>query len=225
MKDKEIYLETLEELITMIPEKIPDYSLFIYNPSKKVISEYYKNFVESESNRNLSDVLNFPFKTIEEFFIFTFCIISKKYIKNPARTNKCLHIECMEAKSLFKFILDKGKCPLCDEINIEKNSKLGVDSIYIDKNFKKIYEIHLNNEMGFRYDMIIFNKFNTEWRPFLDNSTHVETEIMINANKEKGLNIQNFNEKDRNYLEILEMNQYIGEEDELKSVLNKVVNK
>ena len=75
MKDKEICEAILVELISMLPEEIPDYTKFKFNPTKNIIRENFKNVSESLYNKNLSDIVNFPIKTEEEFYVFTFCMI------------------------------------------------------------------------------------------------------------------------------------------------------
>ncbi len=232
MKDRDAYNEIIEELISMIPEAIPDYSTFTYNPTRKLIATNYKKISESKYNKNLADTFNFPIKTEEEFYVMTSCIINQKLIKNPARTNKCQHIECIEARNLFRYVLVLGKCPLCKELETsclviqKKNNPVGLDEIYIDRNLKEIFKIALNKHdenLGFPFSMIIFNKFNLKWRPFISNLSYKESDILLDNSFEKFSNIEKFDERNRNYIQILEMNKFIGIDTEFDKVLKEKV--
>jgi len=231
MNDKDAYNQVIEELLSMIPENTPDYSIFLFNPTKKLVSNNYKKISESKYNKNLSEMINFPLKSAEEFFVITNCIINQKLIKIPARTNKCQHIECLEARNLFRFILEFKKCPLCKEleesgVNLDKENTVGLDEIYIDKNFKEIFRIAKNeNEenMGFSFSMIIFNKFKSMWRAFIPNRSCYESEILLDNCSEKFNNIHKLDEGNKNYLEIVEMNKFIGKDSDLNQVLKQIV--
>jgi hypothetical protein len=230
MKDKDAYNELIEEVLSMIAEYTPDYSTLLYNPTKKLISKNFKKISESNYNKNLSDIINFPLKSAEEFFVMTNCIINQKLIKIPARTSKCQHIECLEVRNLFLYILEFKKCPLCKEleesgVTLEKDITVGLDEIYIDKNFKEIFRIAKNEheEMGFPFSLIIFNKFKSMWRAFIPNRSYYESEILLETCSDKIYNLQKLDEGNKNYMEIVEMNKFIGKDSELNKVLKQIV--
>ena len=92
----------IDVLISMVRYNTPNYNEFIYNPTFKLICSKY---IEYEESKTLYKIKNFIVKSNEEMIISFRCIINNKLIKTPARTTKCLHIECMELKTLFNYVL------------------------------------------------------------------------------------------------------------------------
>lgn len=210
-----------ENLLTMIPKYTPQYSAFTYNKTEDL---FLQALQETEYSKNLYTIKNFPILSKEEFFISLKCIINNKKLKRPARTFDCRHVECLEAKILFNYIYKFGHCPLCGEnnnINNESASKLGVDSIYIDKYLEEIFkytEDDSNILFQTKAEFIIVNKHSLNWRPYSIYQNNQDTENMIYNTANDSRFDPNLNLKvDDHFKEMEDLNNYISkDENEIK---------
>jgi hypothetical protein len=189
--------ELINDLVSMIGEINVDYKMFKFNPTQKLIQEKITSEISYSNN------INFPIKSEEEFIVYLNCIINNKRIKNPARTKYCKHIECIEVVNLFKYVLEYGNCPICNEYSLDTSNNVTVDTIYIDKFFKDILTLTLdtaeNNNSKIQFDMIILNKNNKKWIPH-----------SFGYCKNEEINIK---EKHSYTQELIDMNKYINEEE------------
>jgi hypothetical protein len=189
--------DLIDTIISMLPVHTPNYKLFSENKYERLLLEV---FDELHTNKQILEIKNFPVKSTKEYLISIRCILNNKRIKIPARTSKCIHVDCIEAKILFLYILSFGRCPLCTE-----NITVGVDSIYVDQFLKFVFNQY--ESTVFLFDYFILNKDNLKWRPYDPKQIEQESKYLYYNDE-----IMNFN-IDEHLKEIEDINSYIGNEE------------